>query len=429
MLRKPPDWGIEPVPQRERKLRFLDFFILWGSLGAGLLVMLAGTLLVPGLGLGAALAAIVVGTLLGDLLLLVPAVIGSEHGLPTMVVLRPTLGIRGSYLPSFVNVVQLVGWTAFELIIMATAADAITERAFGVSVYGVWLAALTLLCTVLAVGGPQVVVRVWLEKFGIWLLLATTVYLTYYLLSRYGLSDLLAQPGSGEMPFLSAVDLVAALPLSWLPLAADYNRFARSTRTASLGTYLGFLVANVWFFALGAAAVLALQAQDLIASIMALTIGSVALIIILADEIDNTFADIYSAAVSARNFLRYISHWKLAVFFGFLGFLVAILLPIERYEAFLLFLGSVFAPLFGVVAADYFLLRRGYLDIDALYEGSDARGYRKGVNGSALFCWAVGVVAYQIIANLYPSIGASLPSFVLAGALYLGLTRLGKDRP
>src|SRR5918911_1908676 len=201
MLNKPPDWGIEPVPLRERKLGFLDFLVLWGSLGAGLLVMLAGTLLVPGLGLGAALVAIVVGTLLGNLLLLVPAAIGSDYGVPTMVALRPTLGIRGSYLPSFVNVVQLVGWTAFELIIMATAASAITERLFGVSIYGLWLLALALLCTALAIGGPLIVVRAWLETFGIWLLLGTTAYLTYYLLSNYSLGALMAQPGAGDLPF------------------------------------------------------------------------------------------------------------------------------------------------------------------------------------------------------------------------------------
>jgi NCS1 family nucleobase:cation symporter-1 len=402
----------------------LDFFVLWGSLGAGLLVMLAGTLLVPGLGLGAALAAIVVGTLLGNILLLVPAVIGSDHGVPTMVALRPTLGIRGSYLPSFVNVVQLVGWTAFELIIMATAASAITERLFGISVYGLWLLALALLCTALAIGGPLVVVRAWLETFGIWLLLATTAYLTYYLLNNYGLGVLMAQPGEGDLPFPLAVDLVVALPLSWLPLAADYNRFARSTRAASLGTYLGFFVTNIWFFALGAVAVLALQTQDLIASIMALTIGGVALIIILVDETDNTFADIYSAAVSTRNFLSGISHWKLATFFGVAGFIVAILLPIERYETFLLLLGSVFAPLFGVVAVDYLLLRRRHLDVQALYDKSGAYGYHKGFNGYALFCWVIGVAIYQGIANLYPSIGASLPSFVLAGAIYLGLAQL-----
>ena len=187
-------------------------------------------------------------------------------------------------------------------------------------------------------------------------------------------------------------------------------------------------MSNIWFFALGAVAVLARQTQDLIASIMALAIGGVALIIILVDETDNTFADIYSAAVSTRNLLSGIPHWRLAPFFGVLGLIAAILLPIERYETFLLLLGSVFAPLFGVVAVDYFLLRRRRLAIDALYDESGAYGYHNGFNGYALFCWAIGVVVYQGIAHLYPSIGASLPSFILAGALYLGLIRLRKRR-
>jgi purine-cytosine permease-like protein len=221
------------------------------KLGRGASGELAGTLLVPGLGLGPALAAIVVVTLLGNLLLLIPAVMGSDQAVSTMVALRPTLGIRGSYLPTLVNVLQLVGWTAFELI-MARAASAVTEHIFEVSVYWLWLPVLALLCTALAIGGPLVVVRVWLEKFGVWLLLPTTVYLTYYLLSRYGLSVLMAQPGSDDLPFPLAVDLIVALPLSWLPLAAGYDRFTRSTRGgASIETYLGFFVANVWFFALG----------------------------------------------------------------------------------------------------------------------------------------------------------------------------------
>src|SRR5919112_296475 len=75
-----------------------------------------------------------------------------------------------------------------------------------------------------------------------------------------------------------------------------------------------------------------------------------------------------------------------------------------------------------------FLLRRRHLDVQALYEESGAYGYGKGVNGYALFCWVLGVAVYQGIANLYPSIGASLPSFVLAGAIYLGLALLRKRR-
>jgi len=45
-LRRPPEWGVEPVPDSLRILRTFDLFVLWSSLGAGLLVLAAGALLV-----------------------------------------------------------------------------------------------------------------------------------------------------------------------------------------------------------------------------------------------------------------------------------------------------------------------------------------------------------------------------------------------
>jgi len=62
--RIPEDWGVEPVPPERRMLRPFDFAILWGDLAISLLVMVAGSLLVPGLGTKDAVLAIVVGTAL-----------------------------------------------------------------------------------------------------------------------------------------------------------------------------------------------------------------------------------------------------------------------------------------------------------------------------------------------------------------------------
>ena len=78
-------WGIQPVPPDQRRLRSFDFAILWGDLAVSLLVMVAGALLVPGLSTKAAMAAIVLGTLIGAVLLSLAGVIGSRTGVPTMV--------------------------------------------------------------------------------------------------------------------------------------------------------------------------------------------------------------------------------------------------------------------------------------------------------------------------------------------------------
>jgi len=419
----PPEWGIEPVPEKHRVLGFFDYFALWSSLGVGLLVLLAGTLLVPGLGLGQALVAILIGTALGVLLLALAGVVGSDNAIPTMVLLRPVLGLHGSYLPTLLNLIQLIGWGSFEIIIMAQAADTIAKGLFGFSNYLLWAFLFATFCTLLAIGGPLVVVRQWLEKFAVWLVYAITIWLTWYLFTHYDMGTLLRAPGTGALPFWLAVDLVLAMPISWMPLVADYNRFARKTSQAFWGTYLGYFLANVWFYALGALFVLALKTEDLIPAIMAVTGGGVALVLILVDETDNAFADIYSAAVSSQNVLPKAKQWLLATVIGFVCFLLAAAVPIGQYEGFLLLIGSVFVPLFGLLAADYFILHRRRYQIEEFYRRG-RHWYWRGVNPLALVAWVLGVLSYHYIAQKLPQLGASIPSFLATFILYLILAKL-----
>jgi len=423
-LQAPPEWGIEPVPQKHRLLGFVDYFALWSSLGVGLLVLLAGTLLVPGLGLGSAFLAIIIGTLIGNLLLALAGVVGSDHAIPTMVMLRPVLGIRGSYLPTLFNFIQLIGWGAFEVIIMAQAANGISERLLRFSSYPLWALLFALWCTLLAIGGPLMVVRQWLEKFAVWLVYGISIYLTWYLFAHYDVGSLLRAPGTGELPFWLAVDLVVAMPISWMPLVADYNRFARRSGSAFWGTYLGYLVANIWFYGLGALFVLALGTSDLIPAILAVAGGWIALVLILVDETDNAFADIYSAAVSSQNVLPRARQWWLAPIIGGICLILAVTVPIAQYENFLLLIGSVFSPLFGILAADYFILRRRRYDVEALYKSGGRYWYWGGVNGWAVLAWALGVAVYHAIARFLPSLGASVPSFIVALLLYWLLAHL-----
>src|ERR1700675_2893167 len=159
--REAPQWGIRPVPGALKKLRTLDLAVLWGDLSIGLLVLASGALLVPGLGLPRALLAIVIGTLVGCVPLALVGAAGSREGVPGMVLFRPVLGRRGSYLPSAINLVQLVGWTAFELWAMARVANAVSRNLFHLDAYMLWLILVAIVCTALALAGPIFAVRRW----------------------------------------------------------------------------------------------------------------------------------------------------------------------------------------------------------------------------------------------------------------------------
>ncbi|MFA5026685.1 MAG: cytosine permease [Candidatus Methylomirabilota bacterium] len=427
--------GIRPIPTAHRRLGFPDMFVLWANLGVSFLVMLVGMFLVPGLSLGGALLAILVGAILGNALLGLIATIGADTGVPTMVLFRPVLGIRGSYAPSLLNALQLIGWATFEVIVMAQAADLLTRRLFGLAEsYLCWVAVFTLLSTLLALGGPVLVVKQWMEKFATWAVLLTLVWLTAAVLTTYDLSAMLAKAGTGAISFWLAVDLVAVMPISWVPSVADYSRLALGRGAAFWGTGLGYFVSHVWFYALGA--LLGVSAAvtfdpnapiaPLLAAIAGLTAGWLALVVLLVGETDESFANLYSTAVSVQNMLPQAGLRPLILAAGALVLLLAWCVPLVQYESFLLLIGSIFVPLLGVITADYFLLRDRRYDTDEFYREGGTYWYRGGVNWTAFAVWGLGIGLYLLIAGLpqlhlpglAPWLGATLPTYLFGLAAY-----------
>ncbi len=437
-------WGIRPVPPGRRALSGLDLAVLWGDLSVGFLVMVTGALLVPALGLSGALLAILVGSAIGCSALALVGLAGEREGVPSMVLFRPVLGLRGSFLPSGLNVLQLIGWTAVEFWAMAHVANVASRRVFGFDSYGSWLVVVAVVCTGLAIGGPILFVRRWLERFGIYLILASAAWITFKVVTASDLGAIWNRPSTGGLPFWLAVDLVVVMPVSWLPLAADYNRFARTGAHGLAGTYWGYFAGNVWFYTLGALLVLTVgAAADVVgigASIAAVAGGAIVLAALLVGESDNAFADIYSTAVSIQNVSPRAPQRWLILAVGIVSFALAGFLSVERYEVFLFLIGSVFVPLFGVFAAHYFVLRRGRYGEEALFapSGLRVRALVPWIVGFVLYHWsvptgprgwidAVGTVFHGWLRLPFPllgsRLGASIPSFLAAFVLALVVLR------
>jgi nucleobase:cation symporter-1, NCS1 family len=409
--REAPSWGVRPTSPEVRRLSGLDFAVLWGDLGVGLLVLVTGALLVPALGLPQALLAIVVGSLAGCVPLALVGRAGAREGVPGVVLLRPTLGTRGSYVPTILNIAQLVGWTAFELWAMALVASRITGPVLGIDGFTFWLAAAALVCLVLSLGGPVVVVRRWMSRFGVWVVVSVAAWVTVRVLTAADLGALWSRPGAGGFPpFWGAVDLVIAMPVSWIPLVADYNRFARRGSSSAGGTYAGYLMANLWFYSLGALLILGANAPapsvtGIADGIVALAGGSVVLVALLVGETDEAFADIYSAAVSGQNLVPRLNQRAGVAAVTVIGVVVAawlVGLPDEgvlTYEFFLLLIGSIFVPLFGVFLADYEVVRRRRpYRAEALFDDRGPYRYAAGFNPGAMAAWVLGFATYHWIA-------------------------------
>jgi NCS1 family nucleobase:cation symporter-1 len=428
MSDKTPSWGIEPVPDRLRTFGAIDNAMLWGSLGLSLLVLVAGTVLVPALSLRQALLAIVVGGLFGNALLGAAALIGAEARVPAMVLLRAPLGRQGSWLPTALNVLQNIGWTIFEVLVIAAAARALVHGPLWL-----WKLVAALAATALALVGPIGFVREWVRRFALWVVLASLAYLTWWVLRDAHLGTLWSQPGKGGFPsFWQGVDLMVAMPVSWLPLAADYTRFSRDRRGAFWGTALGYVVPNIWLYALGAILLLTRGLADAPSVLAAIAAGgaaaAIALVALGVDETKEPFANIYSAAVSLQNVLPRVSQRLLIVAVAIVSTAGTFAIDLVQYGSFLLLLGSFFVPLFGVLLAQWLA---GEREIFA------APAFRL----DQLAAWLAGFLVYQwlspvgpawwtsIVAHTHPGLGAiggSLPSFAAAFGLSLALTLSGR---
>jgi nucleobase:cation symporter-1, NCS1 family len=433
-LEETPSWGIDPVPERLHVLGFVDSLLLWTNLGVSLLVLVSAAYF--GLSLKQALLATLIGSVLGNTMLGIAALIGADARVPSMVLQRAPLGQRGSYIATALNVLQCLGWSVFEITVIAVAAGALCDRLFDVRLVWLWKLVFGALGLTLALLGPVGFVRRFVRKIGIWVVAASIVYLAVWILRNGHVGRLWSSGGSGGS-FWLGVDLVIALTVSWVPLVADYTRFARTRRAAFWGAGLGYLLPTLFQFGFGAILVLSHPSvsgpTDVLTTVAAGGVGSVlALLALTVDETDEAFANIYSTAVSLQNYLPRVSQRRLIVIVALVATAISLGINLTRYQQFLLLLGAFFVPLFGVLLADWLVAGRHYTR-EHVFAGPL---WRPGMIAS----WLAGFCVYEWLAqteglgfwtrwlaHLHPpsgGIGASLPGFATAFVLAFAVARV-----
>ncbi|GAA4238883.1 putative hydroxymethylpyrimidine transporter CytX [Actinomadura meridiana] len=370
-------------------LGFWDQSAFWGNLGVSLLAFSgAYTVLapnadgVPTLPIMAGIVAMAVGTVLGGLMLGLAAVPGARTGQPAMVLLRGLFGARLSYAPTVLNIAQLVGWGTFELIVIADAARELWDGVPRWS-YVIAAGAITTVLTVWPLGSVRLLRR--------YVTVAVVIALVYFYvqLLREPLPDLTDGSWGG---FWLGADAALAVSISWVPVAADYTRHSRTERAAFGAAAVGYSVTQIVAYVLGllALAIVAGDTTKVFDPFLNVTLGVVFFAIFVLREADQSFADTYSTAVSIQNLVPRADRRVLSVALGVLVTVLALALDIGDYAGFLSLIGSVFVPMLGVLAADFFLGRRRRADG---WDVSRAAPSRWGM----IAAWAAGFVVYQLI--------------------------------
>ncbi|MFI7438798.1 purine-cytosine permease family protein [Nonomuraea indica] len=372
-----------------KTLGLLDQGALWANLGVSLLGFSGALFLINPLGdaplsLLAALTAALVGSLIGTAMVGLAAVPGTQTGQPAMVLLRGLFGARLSYIPTVLNIVQMVGWGAFELWVIAMGASAI----FGSAVpYAVWVIVAGVITTALSIW-PLGAVRV-LRRY---VTIAVIIAMIWFSVDFLGTAR--PETGGSWAAFAPAVDYVIALSVSWVPLAADFARHSRSSTAAFGGVVGGYTLAQVACLGLGVYAVaiagsaaVTADSTAVFGPFVAAPLGALFFAVLVLRETDQSFANVYSTTVSLQNLMPRVDRRVFSTVVGVLTIGIALVVDVTSYGAFLGVIGAVFVPMFAVLAVDYFVL--GGVARWNTEEGAPARW-------SMLVPWVLGFAAYWL---------------------------------
>ena len=343
--------------------------LIWFGAGVSLAEILTGTAFAP-LGMAKGLAAIVIGHIIGCAMMLLAGLIGGRTGRSAMETVKMSFGQKGGLLFAFLNVLQLVGWTAIMIYDGALAIG-------GIFNLGHWVWCLVINKLTMA------------ALFLLTLVLCKVIFFSGS-----------AMAASGEaLTFGAAVELAVAMPLSWLPLISDYTREAEKPVQATWVSVLVYGLVSCWMYVIGMGAAIFTGEYDIAVIMVKAGLGIAALVILVFSTVTTTFLDAWSAGISAESLSKKLNGKKTAIAVTVIGAAGAILFPMDDITGFLYLIGSVFAPMIAVQIADHFLLKRDRFAVAA--------------DGRNLVIWLVGFIAYRWLMGVDTPVGYTLPDMVL----------------
>ena len=373
--------------------------LIWFGAGVSLAEILTGTSFAA-LGMARGLAAILLGHVIGCTLFFLAGLIGGRTGRSAMETVKMSFGQKGGLLFAFLNVLQLVGWTAIMIYDGALAIGGIFQGG-----HWIWC---------LVIGGLIVVwILVGITNLGVLhkVAMAALFVLTLVLCKVIFFSGASAGTVQGEaMSFGAAVELAVAMPLSWLPLISDYTREAEKPFQATLASTVTYGAVSCWMYIIGMGAALYTGESDIAVIMVKAGLGLAALVILVLSTVTTTFLDAWSAGISAESLSAKCSGKWTAVVVSVVGTAAAILFPMDDITGFLYLIGSVFAPMIAVQIADHFLLHRDRFSV--------------ALDGRNLVIWLIGFILYRLLMYVDIPVGYTLVDMLITAALCVAADRL-----
>jgi NCS1 nucleoside transporter family len=446
--------GIEPVPERDRDSSAWQQFWIWSGANISPTSWVAGTLgPLLGLALWKSIVVYAIGQAAGALIFGYFALMGKRTGVNQLTLGRVAFGRRGNHVTAFIQALITLSWIGLNTYIVLSLATYVLHKLGApnnhVTEYSV-AAAIMVIQVVIGTLGFYAIRT--FEKWTVPVLALLMVVMTILAFVK-GHVVWNHETVSGTAEVTAITQLMTALGIawgfSWLAWASDYSRFTRrgeGERKLFWASALGTFIPLFWLAVLGAAMASGNEKDPaiLVADLFGVMTIPV-LIVIVHGAVAVNIESVYSAPLcllsAGIKMPRWIGSLVTAVIAT--GVLIGFLASSSFATSFTNYMLSfaIWTAAWGaIVFLDFYLLRRGRIDVDDLYEAPSRSiygdiGYRGLISLAAGlvagWAWEYGLVpAFQgPLAKATNSMDLSwLMAIIVGGGLYLVLAR-AKRRP
>lgn len=392
----------------ENKTSVLSNGLIWFGAGVSMSEILTGTYFAP-LGIKTGLFAILIGHIIGGILLFLAGYLGAKTRNNAMETVAVSFGRKGNLPFSVLNILQLAGWLAILNYDGALAANGI----FSVGA-GVWCAVIGVLLLLWILVGLKRLEKI--NMVAMTALFLMTLVLCFVIVTKGNFGTLFngSSVNKDVLTFGAAIELSAAMPLSWIPVISDYTSNSTKPVKATVVSTIVYCLVSCWMYLIGMSAAIGMGTSDIAQISLRAGLGVVGLLIILFSTVTTNFLAAHSAGVSGEvigeSFSKHINGKYLSVLVVLLGTIAAILYPMDNIEDFLYLINSVFAPMIAVMIADFFFNKK--------------RSVTKEWDWTNLIVWLIGLSLYRVLMHVDIVIGYTLPDIVITAVLCVIVHRI-----
>jgi NCS1 nucleoside transporter family len=426
--------SVEPIPETDRDSTGPQQMWIWAGANIAPVNWALGALgIVLKLGLWETIAVIVLGNLIGCAIFAAFTVMGHKTGVNQMVLCRSAFGRRGAYLPSALMFLTTLGWIGVNTYFPVKIAVAILGQfgfADSVATNMVVITVVVLLQMLIGVYGFYAIRT--FEKYTVPVTVVIMVLMSILAWSQpgvvnWGLTSTLAPGAHLAMLTLLMTAIGVGWGISWVTWASDYSRFVPrtvSSKAVFWYSYVGMFVPTVWLAILGAtlaSVTLDTDPAKMVSAVFGGLTSLLVLLMVLHGPIATNILNVYSAALAALSMGVHLSRTAIALIVGIASYLVAIYFVFEpsfakAFDNWMISLLLWMSPFAGVVLADFYIKRRGKIEVPELYRAPEASAYGD-INWSGIIAFFVGLVGGWSVQNgLVPALQGPIATGLLGGA-------------